>query len=267
MYWVNGKRLNQVPINDRSFQYGDGGFTTILTQYGQVQHWPLHQLRLQACLDALHITQPDWILVQEGLKEMVLPDAKAGLKIHISRGVGGRGYSPTQVSESSVTISAFPFPPHYEQWRQTGVALGICEQRMGLNPLLAGHKHNNRLEQVLLKREMEQAGFDDGICIDLQDRVIETTAANVFWCKNGSVFTPCLKNAGVAGIARRRVMEIAKLLGWPVVIDEFALESMLAADEVFITNALLEVAPVKQIGAQQYTIGSMTRRIQESSNS
>lgn len=97
--------------------------------------------------------------------------------------------------------------------------------------------------------------------------MIETTAANVFWCKNGSVFTPCLKNAGVAGIARRRVMEIAKRLGWPVVIDEFELASLLAADEVFITNALLEVAPVKQIGEQQYTIGSMTRRIQESSNS
>ncbi|EEY98543.1 aminodeoxychorismate lyase [Vibrio sp. RC586] len=267
MYWVNGNRLNNVPIHDRSFQYGDGCFTTILTKYGQIQLWPQHKARLQACLDALHITQPDWSRVIEGLESMICPDAKAGLKIHISRGVGGRGYSPTQVSESSVTISAFPFPSHYEQWRQTGVALGICEQRMGLNPLLAGYKHNNRLEQILLKREMDLAGFDDGICLDIHGRVIETTVANLFWCKDGHIFTPCLNNAGVAGIARRCVMDIAKLLGWPVVIDEFALESMLAADEVFITNALLEVAPVKQIGAQQYTIGSMTRRIQESSNS
>ncbi|MGL4830259.1 MAG: aminodeoxychorismate lyase [Vibrio sp.] len=267
MFWVNGKRLNDVPIHDRSFQYGDGCFTTIMTKYGQIQHWSQHKARLQACLDALHITQPDWSLVMEGVGVMVRPDAKAGLKIHLSRGIGGRGYSPTQVSESSVTISAFPFPPHYEQWCQTGVRLGICGQRMGLNPLLAGHKHNNRLEQILLKREMDLAGFDDGICLDIHGRVIETTAANLFWCKDGHVFTPCLNNAGVAGIARQRVIEIAEYLGLPVVIDEFAIDALLAADEVFITNALLEVAPVKQIGSQCFTVGDIVRGFQESSDS
>ncbi|ENM5772655.1 aminodeoxychorismate lyase [Vibrio mimicus] len=267
MYWVNGKRLNDVPIHDRSFQYGDGCFTTILTKHGQVQHWSLHIARLQAALNALYITQPDWNLVLQGIQAMALPNEKAGLKIHISRGVGGRGYSPTQVSESSVTISAFPFPPHYEQWRQTGVALGICEQRMGLNPLLAGHKHNNRLEQILLKREMDFAGLDDGVCLDINGKVVETTSANLFWFKEGQLYTPCLKNAGVAGIARQRVIEQAKHVGLSVVIDDFTIEMLLAADEVFITNALLEVAPIKQIGEQRFTLGSMTRRFQESSNS
>ncbi|MGL4192759.1 MAG: aminodeoxychorismate lyase [Vibrio sp.] len=267
MYWVNGKRGNERPIDDRSFQYGDGCFTTLRTQHGQALLWPQHQARLQACLKALHITEPDWSAVWQGVQAMIRSDAQAGIKIHISRGTGGRGYSPTQVSESSVTISAFAFPSHYEQWRNAGVSLGICQQRMGLNPLLAGHKHNNRLEQILLKREMDVAGWDDGVCLDIDDQVIETTAANLFWCKDGQLYTPSLHHAGVAGVARGQILKLAQQLSIPLVIDRFGIESLLAADEVFITNALLVIAPVTQIGEHSLDIGSMTRRFQESSNS
>lgn len=264
---MNGKQLNEVSIQDRSFQYGDGCFTTILTKHGQLQQWPRHKTRLMACLQALHIVQPDWEWLEQGVQSMIVPQAKAGLKIHISRGVGGRGYSATQVSESSVTISAFAFPTHYEQWRDNGVALGVCEQRMGLNPMLAGHKHNNRLEQILLKREMDVAGWDDGICLDINGKVIETTAANIFWCKAGTLFTPCLTNAGVAGVARQHIFDIAQQQQIPIESGLFTLEHVLNAEEVFLTNALLEVAPIKQVGEQPFTIGSMTRRFQESSKS
>ncbi len=267
MYWVNGQRRNEVPIHDRSFQYGDGCFTTILTKEGQVQQWSSHKARLQACLDFLHIPEPNWDRVWQGLQSMILPQEKAGLKIHISRGLGGRGYSPTQVSESIVTISAFAFPAHYQAWRDKGLAVGICQQRMGLNPLLAGHKHNNRLEQILLKREMDNAGWDDGVCLAINGKVIETPAANIYWGSDGTMFTPCLRHAGGAGVARRQILELAQQQEIPIVIDEFTREALLSAEEVFITNALLEVAPVTQIGQQRLTIGSMTRRFQESSNS
>ncbi len=71
----------------------------------------------------------------------------------------------------------------------------------------------------------------------------------------------------MAGVARRQILELAQQQEILFVIDEFTLEDLLSAEEVFITNALLEVAPVTQIGQQRGTIGSMTRRFQESSNS
>jgi len=267
MYWVNGEVSNVVAIGDRSFQYGDGCFTTILTKKSKVQHWQFHLERMEACLQVLGIPIPDWQQVLEWVELAVLQEEKAGIKIHISRGVGGRGYSPAQVTGPNVTISNFAFPAHYVQWQTEGVELGICSRRMGLSPMLAGHKHNNRLEQVLLKAEMDNAGYLDGVCLDIHGHIVETTAANIFWVKGGTLYTPSLNNAGVAGVARRVILEYSRQLGMKVVMGDFEIDHPDNADEVFISNSLLEIAPVVQISKHQYPIGKQTRRFQENFNS
>ena len=267
MVWVNGKVSEHVAVGDRSFQYGDGCFTTILTCHGQIQRWELHLERMRSCIDALGMTQPDWTLIEQWLAMAILPDAKAGLKLHVSRGSGGRGYSPAQVSHPNVTISNFAFPEHYIQWQQSGIKLGICQRKMGLNPLLAGHKHNNRLEQVLLKAEMEQHGFSDGICVDLRDYIVETTMANVFWFSNGQLFTPDLTMAGVAGTARKTVLELCSKLEVDAHIGHHTLQDIKHAEEVFVSNAIMGIVPVCQIGEQEYSIGNQTRRLQENFHS
>lgn len=267
MFWHNGEPRDTVAIADRSFQYGDGCFTTILTKQGEIQHWPYHMERMDACLKLLAIPLPDWSQIRRWLDQATLDEAKAGLKLHISRGEGGRGYSPSQVTQPNVTISHFAFPTHYTQWQQHGLQLGVCHLRMGINPLLAGHKHNNRLEQVLLKGEMDRAGFADGVCLDIQGHVVETTMANLFWVKDKTLYTPTLASAGVAGIARRLILELAPTLGLEVVVGRFVLEHLEQADEVFISNAIVEVAPVTELAGQHYSIGFYTRRFQESFNS
>lgn len=52
-----------------------------------------------------------------------------------------------------------------------------------IQPLLAGHKHNNRLEQVLAKAEIEHSNFADAVTLNVQNHVIETTMANLFGLK------------------------------------------------------------------------------------
>ncbi len=267
MVWVNGIVSDVVSVGDRSFQYGDGCFTTMLTKNGKVQHWEMHVERLEACLNVLAIPLPDWQQVEEWMALALLADTKAGLKIHITRGEGGRGYSPSQVTKPNVTISHFAFPVHYAQWQAEGLALGLCSKRMGLNPMLAGHKHNNRLEQVLLKDEMDKAGYSDGLCLDIHGHIIETTSANIFWVKGETLYTPSLDNAGVAGIARKTILNVAVECGMKVVMGDFELDHLDNAEEVFISNALLGVAPIIQVGHNQYAIGKHTRRFQESFNS
>ncbi len=267
MIWVNGQLSEVTALGDRSFQYGDGCFTTILTKSGKMQQWEFHIERMVACLQLLGIPVPDWRQVENWVELALLPDEKAGIKIHISRGVGGRGYSPANLNQPNVTISRFTFPAHYAQWQASGLVLGVCSKRMGLNPMLAGHKHNNRLEQVLLKAEMDEAGLADGLCLDIHGHIVETTAANVFWIKGGTLYTPSLLNAGVAGVARRAILDHSRQLGMKVVMGDFELDHLDNAEEIFISNALLEIAPVIQIAQHQYSIGKQTRRFQESFNS
>lgn len=265
MFWVNGQPSDTLSLTDRSFQYGDGCFTTILVCAGELQYWDMHVERMESCLRCLAIPVPDWRQVEHWLSTIVPSTAKSGVKIHISRGQGGRGYSPANVGDSQVTISTFEYPAHYIQWIADGIELGVCQQRMGLSPLLAGHKHNNRLEQVLLKSEMDAKGYADGIALDINEHVIETTVANIFWVSEGRLCTPSLDNAGVAGVIRRVLLAAATDL--KVEVRAFSLEELLSADEVFITNSLLGVAPVTAIANTIFPIGKITRYFQERFNS
>ncbi|EMQ2874985.1 aminodeoxychorismate lyase [Vibrio navarrensis] len=262
MFWVNGVPSEMVSLTDRSFQYGDGCFTTMLSRYGHIEHWPLHIERMQACLSALHIPIPDWLQVKQWLDLAVLADEKAVLKLHISRGLGGRGYSFSEVTQPLVTISSASYPPHYATLQQTGLQLGVCQTRLGINPLLAGHKHNNRLEQILCKAEMEKQGYQDGVTLNVQNHVIETTMANLFWLKESVLYTSDVSQSGVAGIMRRLILAQAQHDGMTVNVIDAQIAQLLDADEVFVCNSLLGVAPVTRIQDRNMPIGEMTRYFQ-----
>ncbi|MYM59932.1 aminodeoxychorismate lyase [Vibrio sp. OCN044] len=266
MYWVNGREAETISLHDRSFQYGDGCFTTMLVKGGQVQYWDLHKERMQSCLGLLGISPPDWSQVEGWMQNAITGKTESGIKLHISRGEGGRGYSPSKIKGPNVIISAFDFPAHYASWMTEGVQLGICSNRLGHNPMLAGHKHNNRLEQVLLKSEMDEKDLSDGIVLDIKANVIETTMANVFWVNQGVVYTPDLTNAGVKGVMQRVIIDSATKNGIEVRVGDYSLKELYAAEEVFISNSLLRIAPVKAIGSQSYAKGSVTKTIQEMIN-
>ncbi|OBT08515.1 aminodeoxychorismate lyase [Vibrio sp. UCD-FRSSP16_10] len=267
MYWINGVPKDTIPTTDRSFNYGDGGFTTIKTVAGRPVHWSYHVERMQACLELLHIAQPDWQQVSLWVENAAIKSGVAGIKLHVSRGSGGRGYSPTGADSTLVTISHFSYPTHYLCWQESGIELGVASLKLGLNPALAGHKHNNRLEQVLLKAEAEQQGFQDVIALDLNEQVIETTMANLFWVKEGNLYTPSLKECGVAGVARRWIIEQAEKSGFKVTVGAFILDHLLEADEVFICNSLLDIAPIVKIKHKLFAVGITTRDFQKRLNS
>ncbi|MFV8410533.1 aminodeoxychorismate lyase [Vibrio owensii] len=271
MFLVNGLPQTHISLGDRSFQYGDGCFTTIKTKKGELEHWQAHIERMEACLKTLHIPFPDWSQVLDWVMKAVLNDELAGIKIHISRGTGGRGYSPSGIEGPVVTISNFAFPSHYSSWQENGVPLGVCETRLGIQPLLAGHKHNNRIEQVLAKAEIEGSEFTDAVTLNVQNHVIETTMANLFWVKDKKVYTPDLSLSGVAGVMRRKVLEFLQTNGYPVQVATFELSDLLNADEVLMCNSLLGVAPVSGISTPDnkidFPIGKLTRRLQGNLNS
>ncbi|MBD1557952.1 aminodeoxychorismate lyase [Vibrio sp. S9_S30] len=264
MILVNGRPQELLSVFDRSFQYGDGCFSTLLTCKKQIQAWNYHKERLASCLTILRIPAPNWEEVYAWCNKVALDEEKAGLKIHISRGTGGRGYGIAGASAPTVTISAFDYPRHYNDWITQGVSLGICETRLGHQPMLAGLKHNNRLEQVLVKAEIEQNGWSDAIVCDFEGNVVETSVANLFWVDpEFRLCTPKLNFSGVAGIMRQQVIEEAIAKKMTLIERAFSMEELLNAKEVFMTNALLQVCPITRIDKSHFKIGSLTKTFQE----
>ncbi|OEF26928.1 aminodeoxychorismate lyase [Vibrio rumoiensis] len=272
MYFVNGQQRDVFTLDDRSFNYGDGCFTTMLVESGAISLWPQHQARMSHALQRLSIPELNWQEVHTWINQAIsiyhagrVPQL-SGVKLHVSRGTGGRGYSPREVENTQVTIHPFDYPCHYRQWQVQGISLGVSSLQLGLNPMLAGLKHNNRLEQVLIKAEIDKQKYDDHVVLDINHHVIEASASNLFWVKDQCLYTADLSRSGVAGILREQVLTLTERLSMKSKVGSFTLEHLTNADEVFITNALHGVVPVTSIDTRCFQIGTITRAFQESLN-
>ncbi|USD64408.1 aminodeoxychorismate lyase [Vibrio sp. SCSIO 43136] len=264
MFLVNGVASDHVSISNRSFQYGDGCFSTILVREGKPQLWDFHRQRMSACLKVLRIDEPEWTQVLTWIEQLAQSMTLGGIKVHVCRGAGSRGYGIDGAGETQVTVNDFAYPNHYQRWQQVGVALGVSRVKLGHQPILAGHKHNNRLEQVLIKADAQDQGELDTVVLDIDERVIETSIANLFWVNaQGQVCTPDLRSCGVAGVMRRQVLTLLKQMGVEVKVDHFMLGDLMQAKTVWMTNSLMEIVPISSIDGYRFAIDAITRQLQE----
>lgn len=164
----------------------------------------------------------------------------------ISRGSGGRGYSGTACQHPTRIISLSDYPAHYTSWRERGISLALSPIPLARSSLLAGVKHLNRLEQVLIRAHLEHTTADEALVLDTEGMLVECCAANLFWRKNEVIFTPDLSQSGVDGIMRQHIMACLAAHGWRVEIVAQPLSALADADEVIICNALMPLLSVNR---------------------
>lgn len=235
--------MQQPGISDRSFQYGDGIFTTIRVHRGQLLLWPYHWQRLCASLLRLGMAAVDeaW-LKQQAEQQISAPEQV--VKIIISRGQGGRGYSPAGFEQALCYCSASPLPD-YQALQQHGLSLDLARLQLGIQPLLAGIKHTSRLETVLLKAEVDRSAADDLVACDSSGLVTELSAANLFFYQQGRWHTPRLHQAGVAGVTRQWLLDYLQIIP-----GCYRLAQLQQATAMLACNALMGLVPVQQFAGQ-----------------
>lgn len=243
--------------SDRAFNYGDGVFTTLCIENSQPQLLSFHINRLIYDASAIGITLDETALEQaivDFATKQVLNNVstqskctKQVLKVHVSAGIGGRGYARDDENVPQVRFSFHPYPVHYAALAEQGMALICAETALAIQPLLAGVKHMNRLEQVLIKREIKASGADDAIVCDTQDHVVESSIGNVFFYANGTWYTPSLKGSGVNGVVRQCLIQALLNDNQALNVGEYELSALAKAECVVVTNALMGVMPVNAI--------------------
>lgn len=263
-WWLNGLPAETLPLADRGLAYGDGLFSTIAVNAGVPVLLEAHIARLQQGCRRLGLAEVDWSSVVTQVQNLIAAQTgPAVIKLILTRGTGGRGYSSRGADRPNLIVGLGEWPHQYRQWRRCGIALGISSVRLGLNPLTAGMKHLNRLEQVLIRRDLDAGGWPDGAVCDIEGKVVETCVANLFWLKEGILYTPSLELAGVEGVMRRQVMQLAGQLGWRCQIGRYPLQALQAADEVFISNALMGVVPVIALDNHHHYPVQVVRTLQQ----
>jgi 4-amino-4-deoxychorismate lyase len=135
--------------------------------------------------------------------------------------------------------------------------------RLGENPRLAGLKHSNRLEQVLARLELSaDPEVAEGLLYSSSGNLVAATASNVFVVRGGSLLTPRIDQCGVAGVMRRVVLREARQAGVPARECELRAQDVQDAEEIFLTNALIGIRPVRRLDARELPPGPVTRHLQ-----
>ena len=252
MFFINGKPQNELPADDRATQFGDGCFTTARIVDGQIRFLSAHLQRLRDACQRLMIPFTEWSALEQEMQSCASGHAQAVLKVILSRGSGGRGYSGSACVNPTRILSVSAWPAHYPRWREEGITLTLSPVRLGRNPLLAGIKHLNRLEQVLIRAHLEQTDADDALVLDSDGWLTECCAANIFWRKGREVYTPRVDQAGVNGIMRQHCIRLLATSDFTLHEVNASEPALAQADEVIICNALMSVVPVRAYGEQYW---------------
>ncbi|WP_296043781.1 aminodeoxychorismate lyase [uncultured Alteromonas sp.] len=243
--------LQQFALNDRLANYGDGTFTTMQVSDGKVALLNRHIDRLVNDSQALGLT-----VAADAIRKVIVAALAARsdgvLKVLIGAGQGGRGYARLAEPTVNVAVSWHDVPAVYQSWQHQGIHVGTVPVTLARQPLLAGLKHANRLEQVLIKQALVRTDFDDAIVTDTEQNVIEASAANLFWQTGNQWFTSSLALAGVNGVMRQFILDHRPDIN----IIEQQLTEIAHVDAMFLSNALMQIVPVKTL-----TLGESRREL------
>lgn len=241
---VDGLPVEALPIDDRGLQYGHGMFETCRVVGGGIPLWQFHRARLSSTAVRLRIPL-DIASVEADAMQLSAGHPDAVLKILVTAGGGGRGYR-SDASSARRVVSLFPAPAETVD-RRVGATVRLCQMRLAVQPMLAGLKHLNRLEQVLARAEWNDAEVVEGLMCDVDGRLIEGVATNLFLVNNERIVTPDLRRCGVAGVMRHVLLEQLPGIELPMEVRDVAVEELDVADECFLTNAVIGVWPVARI--------------------
>lgn len=240
-------------VMDRGFLYGDGLFETLRTYHKKPFRLEDHVARLSNSskyfdIPFHHTFQQIGQIIEQLIMQNSLKDAY--IRMTLSRGTTAHGLIPHHLCDPTFVIHAKPLTPCLPAWYTTGLSLMTSSFRRSDTCPISGHKTLNFLTNYLVKKEAVDRGYHDAIILNTNNQVTECAVSNVFIVEKNAVITPALKTNILPGITRKIILELCRKSGICVSEEAFGLERIFAAEEVFVTNSLLEVMPVSKIDGQ-----------------
>ncbi|MBK0402909.1 aminotransferase class IV [Adhaeribacter sp. BT258] len=228
----------QIPICSRAFQYNDGAFETMLFSNGKVRFLDSHLNRLDKAAKVLHLELPDELSDLETLglwleKLIWKNQLKGSIRLKLKFWRSGKGlYTPEQ-NAAEVLITAEPQHENSNIIQTAGFAETVCTHYSSYSFF----KGPNSTQYVLSGIEKKQRNLDEIILLSAEGFVSECLAANIFWIRNGMVFTPKTTTGCIAGVMRENLLRLFQSENIAFQEGAFLPEALLKAEVVFTSNA------------------------------
>ncbi len=245
-----------VSFANRAFRYGDALFETIRYVNGKIMFLSDHMRRIKVGMTMLRMNIPfdfgvETIsnLIRQLIEVNKLP-SDVRVRFTVFRNEGGF-YTPRS-NDISFLIETEALDDTGYRTNDTGFKVDIFHDIRKPKNKLATLKSGNALIYVLAGIYKKDVKLDDVIILNEEGNICESVSSNIFFVKNGSLYTPMLAQGCVEGVMRRQIMEIAqrhRILCYEINIP---LNTMLNSDEVFLTNAIQGVRWVGEYKTKTY---------------
>lgn len=234
----------------RALFYGDALFETCRVFDGKIPLWERHWARLAKGLDRLDMQAPEgWNAAFFRDEILKTADANARVRLTVWRQAGGL-YLPEH-NRAEFMITAQGLETNHFSWLEPGLELGLCQRvRLPVDEF-SNLKTMNAARYAAAAREARDAGWHDGLLLNSRDQICEASASNVFWWEDAQLSTVPLADGCVAGVLRETLLEFARDNGLLVREKSATFATLQAADEIFLTNAVRGMVPVRIFAGRQ----------------
>jgi branched-chain amino acid aminotransferase len=228
--------------DSRGLRYGDGLFETMRVHQGRI---PLAAHHFDRCFRGMAQLgfQKQVHQTAEALEQEILALCRknghpqsARVRLSFFRGDGGL-YDPVSAIPL-YTIQTWALPDHYGRINENGLVLTVYPDDAKSTGILSNLKTNNALIYVMAARYAKEQHCNEALVLNAHGRIADATIANLFWVKDEILYTPPLAEGGVDGVMRKALLQIARDEGRAVVQSPVDRETLLDADEIFLTNSL-----------------------------
>lgn len=269
--WVDGWRgplaAARISVQDRGFLFGDGAYEVLRAYDQRIFEMRAHLNRLANSLRGLHMKLPVSRRTLEGLLRDLVEEsgyAQARIYIQVTRGAGRREHLfPKRPSETLVLWVEEAYPAATAKRRRGVPVITLDDARWN-------HCHLKALvllPNVLARQEAQRQGAAEAVLLGPGRVVREGAGSNVFIVTRGQLRTHPLDKAILPGVTRQHVLRLAQKAAIPVREKRFRFQTLLKAQEVFLSSTALEVMPVVQVDGHRIadgTPGRITRQLQQS---
>ncbi|MFN2411466.1 MAG: aminotransferase class IV [Pyrinomonadaceae bacterium] len=242
--YLNGQICDKVDASIKAvsagLMYGHGVFTTVRVSNSQPFLWVKHWKRIVANADSigLDLTAYDEETVKHSLSSTLLASGIEKGRARITFFEEWPGELWAEGSRRSTNLLITVALPRFVT---KSFRLTISCFRLNSASPLAGIKSCNYLEKILALGEAKARGFNEAIQLNERGHVASACTANVFWLRDGQLFTPSLATGCLAGTTREFVLENFECGELAV-----GIEDLKTADAIFLTSAGLDVVEVAQ---------------------
>jgi branched-subunit amino acid aminotransferase/4-amino-4-deoxychorismate lyase len=247
-----------IQVDDRAHRFADGFFESIRIINGKAQFLENHFARVEATIKALKIQPSDFsfdLLTQhiDGLLQR--NEVFEGGRMRITFFRKAKGFYLPKGNDLDYFIEVEALPINLFELNDTGKIIDIYTEVKKDPNKYAGFKTLNAQLYVMASIFAEEKNWDDALIQNTKQAIIESTNSNLFLVSNGVLYTPSLTDGCIGGTMRMQIINLAVQSKLKVYECTMTPQTLLSADEVFLTNAIKGIEWVASYRSKPYQNG------------